>query len=44
MVKNPDPSREEVAAKLEEFIDAMRSLYERHKSAYGYANVDLVIY
>lgn len=44
VVKNPDPSREEVAAKLEEFIDAMRSLYERHKSAYGYANVDLVIY
>jgi len=44
VVQNSDPSRDEVAAKLEEFIEAMRSLYERHKSAYGYADVDLVIY
>ena len=38
-----EPSREEVQAKLDEFIEAMRSLYERHKAAHGYADVELVI-
>lgn len=38
-----DPTREEVQAKLDEFIEAMRSLYERHKAAHGYADVELVI-
>ncbi|CAL58088.1 Diacylglycerol acyltransferase [Ostreococcus tauri] len=41
--QNDNPSREEVQAKLDEFIVAMRSLYDRHKSAHGYADVDLVV-
>jgi len=41
--QNPDPSNEEVQAKLDEFIDAMRSLYDSHKARFGYADVRLVI-
>ena len=41
--KNPDPSKEEVQAKLDEFIDAMRSLYDSHKARFGYEDVRLVI-
>jgi 2-acylglycerol O-acyltransferase 2 len=43
VVQNPSPSNEEVALKLDEFIDAMESLYERHKAKYGYEDKRLVI-
>lgn len=43
VVKNENPSNEEVAAKLEEFIDAMERLHETHKERFGYAGQRLVV-
>ena len=43
VTQNPNPSREEVASKLDEFIEAMTSLYERNKKAHGYEDAKLVV-
>ena len=41
--QNANPSKEEVAAKLEEFIEAMIALFETHKEANGAPNARLCV-
>lgn len=41
--KRVDPTNEEVAAKLEEFIGAVKGLFERHRVENGYGDVELVV-
>jgi 2-acylglycerol O-acyltransferase 2 len=41
--KRVDPTNEEVAAKLEEFIGAVKGLFERHRGENGYGDVELVV-
>lgn len=41
--RDPEPSKEAVAALLDEFIAAMQSLFEQHKTRAGYANCQLVV-
>ena len=39
----PDPPKEEVQRHLTRFIDAMHSLFERHKAAAGHPDLELRI-
>ena len=41
--KRADPTNEDVAAKLEEFIGAVKDLFERHRGENGYGDVELVV-
>ena len=41
--KLAEPSRQEVQQHLDRFIEAMRSLFERHKAAAGYPDLQLRI-
>ena len=39
----PDPTNEEVAAKLEEFIAEMERIFRTHREKHGYGNTELVV-
>ena len=41
--KNDNPTNEEVEAKLKEFIDAMETLFMKHRGRHGFGKTQLVI-
>jgi len=43
VTKTDFPSKEEVAAKLQEFIDAMEALFIKHRGRFGFQDTNLVI-